>query len=108
MYTSVCVKISRSLGYTIDEVLDKTVDWVNLMIEEITRQEVYENAFNMSLHGFNEDAVKSYISSNKNNSVKVADPRAVVAEFGGLGFKKGKPSGTTIIRPEHKKGKKNG
>ena len=75
------------------------------MIEEITRQEIYENAFNMSLHGFDEKAVKSYISSNKNKDVKVANPNAVISELGGLGFKKGKSSGTIIIRPEHKKGK---
>jgi len=90
------------LGYTIEEVLDHDVDWINGMLKEIGRQEMENIIFQMALHGADKEKIdkfrNEYESNLEGKEKELKDIRIPPSEFRKLGLGIGKKTHTRIIR----------
>lgn len=72
--TKVCVYIAKTLGCTIEYVLDHDMKWVNHVAEVIAEAETDEAIFRMKLHG----ADKAAIARAQGNSSTRRFPKGTV------------------------------
>jgi len=89
------------LNYTVEQVLDHTIDWVNKMIEIIAREEFERNIFELSLHGVDKNAIENMRTkfNNQIDSVKgkqKAEQESLTA-LKRLGISVGKKRSTKVI-----------
>lgn len=100
------MKISRSLGYSFDEILNHNSEWVNQVAKEIMRQEFEDRTIQMALHGVPKKEIGSmrrrfYREMERSDENK--DRIIPISEFQGQGIMIGKDTGTRFVRGGKKK-----
>jgi hypothetical protein len=97
--TAACVKISKTLHYTIEQVLDHDVDWIEHIYTELLRQEWEEVLFQMALHGVPKDKLDQLRKEINQDPKKTPENVKIpLAEFRSLGLSFGKENKTKVIR----------
>jgi len=90
------------LGYTIEEILDHDVDWINAVLKEIERQDLDDTTFRMALHGVSKENIDKFRNEcegkSKSDSDKLKDIRIPPQKFRQLGLGIGKKTHTIIKR----------
>lgn len=89
------------MNYTIEEVLDHTIDWVNKMIQIIAKEEFNRNIFELSLHGVPKeetDKMKSKFDGQFTDKlITKENSKLEKMKLQGFGFHFGKKSKTKVV-----------
>lgn len=96
-----CVYIASHLNYSIEDILDHDIDWINAMINEISRQEFEKNIFELRLHGVKESDIEKIQHAYDVDTGKIKDKNIHVpsiAQLQSMGLSVGKPSKTRFKR----------
>lgn len=97
--------ICRHTSYRTDEILEKNIDWLNMMSRELSIIEFEKNMFELAVHGVEKETIdnlrKSFyeeqISDEKIKNGK-AKQRLDINYFRMLGLSVGKPNKTVVKR----------
>ncbi len=77
------------------------IDWVNKMIEIITRDEFDRNMFELSLHGISKEEIDKmqykFDNQSTDKPITVADSKLEKRRLQDFGFHFGKKSGTKVV-----------
>ena len=96
--------IAQVLHYTVDEVLDKNLDWINVMLDEINRKDLEDKLFQLSLHGVDKkDVDKIRRDFERQSSGEPKDIRIPLTDFQQMGISLGRPNATRVIRDTKEK-----
>jgi hypothetical protein len=88
------------LNYTIEQVLDYDIDWINLMLKQINTIDFEKNMFSLALHG----AEKSKIDRLRDDFYSNLDKKKTTAkqlsinDFRIMGLSVGKENKTIVKR----------
>lgn len=100
----VCVKLSRTLGYSIEEILAHNIDWISSVLEELEKQEFEDTLLQMALHGVSQKEINKLRNAFEDNKdSKPKDIRIPLAQFRNMGLAMAKPNFTKVIRKKDKK-----
>ena len=94
------------MGQPIEYVLDHTIEWINAVDEELSRQDMDDAVFQLQLHGADSKAVnelrkefeKQFMSSEEREKMEKEKIRIPVNTFAESGIKLAKPTGTKVKR----------
>lgn len=87
------------MHYTVDEVLDKNLDWINAMLNEINHKDLEDKLFQLSLHGVNKKEIdKIRRDFEQQSSDEPKDIRIPLTDFQQMGLSLGRPNATRVIR----------
>ena len=95
--------MSHYLNYTVEEILDHDIVWVNKMQEIVAREELEKTLMELSIHGIDPKQIDSirgkFESQFKNDQEIKADSKMELKKLQGIsGFKIGKKNRTKFIR----------
>lgn len=101
-----CAKIAHYLGYSIEDIIHHSIEWIEEILKSITRQEFENNIFEMALHGVPQKTIdklkRDFENQFKTEDQKRKERLMPISEFQRLGIRAGKPTGTKVIRGKRK------
>lgn len=91
--------VAHHLNYTIEQVLDHPLDWVQMMTKQITDEQFERNVFELALHGVDKEEIermkREYYRRQK---AEKQDRLPSIGDFRALGLSVGRPNNTTVKR----------
>jgi len=97
------VRLAHFLNYTIEEVLDHDILWVNKMQEIVAREELEKNLIQLAMHGIPQDKIEeirnNFEKQFKDEKELKVDSKMELLKLQGIsGFKVGRKNKTRFIR----------
>ena len=97
------MKLAHYLNYTVEEILDHDLVWVNKMQEIVARENLEKNLFDLALHGIAQDKIdsirNSFEAQFKEAREEKVDNKIELMKLKEMsGFKYGKKNKTRFIR----------
>ena len=79
-----CVRISSATPYTIEEILDHSIDWINMVFQELEELRIEKVRDGLSAHGLDRNSIQvDYTGEGKPGAEKKAVSPNVLE---GMGF----------------------
>jgi len=95
---SACVKISRELNYTLEDILTHSIDWINQVLNELLYQEMEDQLLQMAFHGIKQKDIKKYRRQSEKILGRQNDIKLNIADFGNKGLSIAKDNKTRVKR----------
>lgn len=87
------------MNYTIEEVLDHDIIWINHMVKELTKLEFEDMIFQMSLHGTPQERLDHLQNEFKGETISQSENIKIpISQFQNMGLAFGKLNKTKVIR----------